>query len=517
MKKTTDFNRSTLPFILRLCLISCLALCLALFVGCDDIDDLISLDGDPSADSSEKDTTEPTQSETVFPTELPTDKPEDPTDPPAVDPKPEDPTDPPAAEPDGPICGTLEDPLTPTKVLDANSKLENGEFSEEKFYVKGEVQSIGATGSYYKEVYISDGENEFLIYTINMPDGITGFKVGDTITACGYIKNYNGLIEMATKYIDEVANYAFCVKVEEAPVAPEDPVEPPFVDVATIDVYTAEELLTVVSKLNNGEILSNVTINLRADIDLQDIPFTPIYEFRGTFNGHGYKISNIDLTLDGATIVLSDGNWIDYTVTAIGFFGSAYDATIFNLVLENVSANFETDREIFVGALVGYAVGVEVDSCSVSTNMNVTVSHPNVGSHSISGVAGLIGYSLDAYVQHTTVTCNIDYSANSYEAFTGTMLGVGNMRIYSCLMYLDISFVGTMYGHTGSVIGMERTPDGVTLANMYDSIVSGKLYIDNPRGYDWGEIGQGYFYLSDTGDIQHVEEYNKINVQKTTA
>ena len=50
-----------------------------------------------------------------------------------------------------------------------------------------------------------------LIYTINMSDGITGFEVGDTIVAYGYIKNYNDIIEMAT-YDGSV--YVYVVKVE---------------------------------------------------------------------------------------------------------------------------------------------------------------------------------------------------------------------------------------------------------------------------------------------------------------
>ena len=68
-------------------------------------------------------------------------------------------------------------------------------------------------GSYYQNVYFTDGTTEMLIYTISMMDGINGFKVGDTITAYGYIKNYNGIIEMAT-YNKSV--YVYAVRVQAA-------------------------------------------------------------------------------------------------------------------------------------------------------------------------------------------------------------------------------------------------------------------------------------------------------------
>ena len=94
--------------------------------------------------------------------------------------------------------GTRDNPVTTTYAYNACKDLANGESSLNPFYVKGTVTKIGQTGSYYKDVYFTDGNTEMLIYTINMSNGITGFKVGDTIIACGYIKNYNGTIEMAT-------------------------------------------------------------------------------------------------------------------------------------------------------------------------------------------------------------------------------------------------------------------------------------------------------------------------------
>ena len=109
--------------------------------------------------------------------------------------------------------GTLNTPVSTTYAYNVCANFADGESSAHPFYVKGTVTQIGSTGNYYKNVYFTDGTTEMLIYTINMGDGITGFSVGDTITAYGYIKNYQGTIEMAT-YNGSV--YVYVVKVESA-------------------------------------------------------------------------------------------------------------------------------------------------------------------------------------------------------------------------------------------------------------------------------------------------------------
>ena len=100
--------------------------------------------------------------------------------------------------------GTLENPVSVSDALNACGSLAEGKASADLFYVTGIVKKIGSTGSYYKNVYISDGTNEILIYSISMGEGVNGFEVGNLIVAYGYIKNYYGTIEMATnngKYV----------------------------------------------------------------------------------------------------------------------------------------------------------------------------------------------------------------------------------------------------------------------------------------------------------------------------
>ena len=110
--------------------------------------------------------------------------------------------------------GTLSTPVSTTYAYGACAGFDDGECSVNPFYVKGTVTKIGEDkGNYYKNVYFTDGTTEMLIYTINMGSGISGFDLGDTIVAYGYIKNYQGTIEMAT-YNSSV--YVYVVKLESS-------------------------------------------------------------------------------------------------------------------------------------------------------------------------------------------------------------------------------------------------------------------------------------------------------------
>ena len=117
-----------------------------------------------------------------------------------------------------PEFGSEELPLTVTETLNAVAGLEEGAATENQYYTTGVVTEIGQTGSYYKNVYFTDGEQTMLIYTLNPMEGMPELKVGDTITVFGYIKNYNGTIEFASKYVDDAQVYVYIVAHEAAPV-----------------------------------------------------------------------------------------------------------------------------------------------------------------------------------------------------------------------------------------------------------------------------------------------------------
>lgn len=84
-----------------------------------------------------------------------------------------------------------------SELLEIVGGLEAGAVTDTTYTVTGVVKSIGEYTTYYKNVVITDGTKEFLIYTADLGEGVSRFGVGATITATGYVKNYNGTIEMA--------------------------------------------------------------------------------------------------------------------------------------------------------------------------------------------------------------------------------------------------------------------------------------------------------------------------------
>ena len=148
--------------------------------------------------------------------------------------------------------GTSETPVTVTDAHNASANLASGEVSAEVFYVKGTVTKIGSIPSYYKEVYFTDGTTEMLIYTINLSDGITGFKVGDTIVAKGYIKNYNGTIEMASNG----STYVYVVSVEPGTSEVPEETTP---STPEVQAPAADSTLTIVDAVALGSSMEHNT------------------------------------------------------------------------------------------------------------------------------------------------------------------------------------------------------------------------------------------------------------------
>lgn len=101
------------------------------------------------------------------------------------------------------------------------------------------------------------------------------------------------------------------------------------------ELSTAAQLRWFAEQVNTGNTFAGKLIKLAGDIDLKNIPWTPVgngaeraVSFRGTFDGQGNTISNIKINEDASAYD--------------GFFGSVWGATIQKLVLKGVSV--ETGR-----------------------------------------------------------------------------------------------------------------------------------------------------------------------------
>lgn len=133
----------------------------------------------------------------------------------------------------------------------------------------------------------------------------------------------------------------------------------------TYTIYTAEELFWLAQQVNTGNTFEGDTIILANDIDLENIPWTPIgstesialrsnkwpnnYWFRGVFDGNGKTIKNINAKSNYCT----------------GLFGAVYGdngkAVIKNLKIENVTIS----GHHWAAALLAYGYGVAIENCEV--------------------------------------------------------------------------------------------------------------------------------------------------------
>ena len=139
-------------------------------------------------------------------------------------------------------------------------------------------------------------------------------------------------------------------------------------DAAEITLSSVEELQAFAEQVNGGKSFSKKIIKLGADINLQDVAWTPIgtqeKPFVGTFDGAGWVISNL-------AINKPDEN-------NIGLFGRvANGSAIQNVIIENVTLTGATS----VGAVVGQIIS-SVSNCTVRGNIQIT------GGHYTGGIAG---------------------------------------------------------------------------------------------------------------------------------
>lgn len=200
-------------------------------------------------------------------------------------------------------------------------------------------------------------------------------------------------------------------------------VEIPEITDNVMTITTPAELAGMAKMVKEGNRLSGVTINLANDIDLNNIPWTPVGSvgsypsdtFSGTFDGQGHTIFNLNAS--------STGN-----LAAAGLFGSI-TGKVKNLTVEN----FTVTSEHYAGAIVGYSstnVGMEITNCH-AVNGTIT-SVPGIVNGSYDNgdkVGGIIGYSVTGDV---ISDCSVkDVTLTAYRDLGG-IVGAINPTVSNC-------------------------------------------------------------------------------------
>jgi len=151
-------------------------------------------------------------------------------------------------------------------------------------------------------------------------------------------------------------------------------------------IRNGSQLKALADAINNAEIDGNVIVDLANDIDMTGISFEGIgtriddnkLPFKGTFDGHGYRIKNMIIETEG-------GNK--------GLFGLVSGATIKNVIVDKSCEIYSTGYSAGIaGTAVGKAV-VTFENCGNEATVNV-------GPNGANG-AGILGVNdmSEAYVK----------------------------------------------------------------------------------------------------------------------
>jgi len=151
-----------------------------------------------------------------------------------------------------------------------------------------------------------------------------------------------------------------------------------------------------IQELNTSASYNNDSFVLTQNIDCNGVNFTRLMfatnqEFKGIFDGAGYKISNV-------TVNNSVG-------AKNGFFGSLDGAIIKDLTLENVTVSGES----MVGALAGYSEGA-----SYIENVNVIGGTVTAIGEVSEGFGGLIGYIEETELFNVIVDVDVVAASATY-------------------------------------------------------------------------------------------------------
>ncbi len=324
-------------------------------------------------------------------------------------------------------------------------------------------------------------------------------------------------------------------------------------------VSSAEGLMAVAELINSTEGANDIDVVLDGDIDLSALTraatsnWTPIgtpeKPYKGTFDGKGFSIKNLNIVETEA----KEGK------AYIGFFGYAKDVTIKNVVFENVNLNIpclDIDHsQGHIGAVAGSLEGTStIENVTVKGDIKVYATQDANGASRVAVVAGGNSYgnvtmknvhvianegsyliannntgALAGQLQGKNVfencSSNIDVTVNKF--FAGGIIGLaaGDSKFVNCHTTGDVAVVAGRDGRAhdqyrvGGIAGgwADGAKNVCTLENCsYSGKISGKNSdgsVANPLDY-MGYVGRGYTLNKCQGStvvidgIRFVQKYN---------
>lgn len=241
---------------------------------------------------------------------------------------------------------------------------------------------------------------------------------------------------------------------------------------STVYIGSAAELAALGGKKITGR------IELTDDIDMSGVSMPPITSFDGVFDGNGYTIKNLTLTVEKAT----------YSMTTQGAaLFESFTGTARDILFETPSITLTSGQNVGVAVLAGF-VGA---SGAVLENIGIVGGNVSVTSTRTTYAGGLVGYAANTSltVRNSFVGAKVAYtgtSAPSY-SYTGGMLGymMGvDLSFDTCAVLGDVA-AHTSYGvgYAGGFVGIINGSNSNRTVTFQNSYFGGKVTGANAYGF----------------------------------
>ena len=297
-----------------------------------------------------------------------------------------------------------------------------------------------------------------------------------------------------------------------------------------ITINTAEELREFAKKVNdNADNNANWDVVLGADINLggEENPWTPIDNFKGTFDGGNHTISGLYIenatdyaglfgkVEDGSIKNLTiQGEIKDCTGNVGGFCGYGYTTTLINchnevdFTVNGFSQVYNDAYIIQVGGVAGYSKTLE----NCSNKGSITINIPELDNNTLLTIGGIGGSSNAKNCYNSgTITINGDNHSISKITIAG-VIGSG-WNIENCYNTGDVAVKELSFGNTSQYFGFYV--GGIVGEPMYGSIHYcyniGNLSIpDELSSSEFAAIGSiaGYITSTTVSDSYYLEQEN---------
>jgi len=199
------------------------------------------------------------------------------------------------------------------------------------------------------------------------------------------------------------------------------------------------------------------------DIDMTGIPFEPLKQFSGVFNGQGYTIYNLSLI-----------KTYEDVSPDIGFFSSITSGIVTDLNISGINYII-TVKSAVSNELSIYAGGLSGRVSERSIIRNISVSGEIVINNQTSGrvcSGGIIGFATNSQLTNLDATINLTFNGVRNDSPTGGVVG------YLQFSTLDVAYASGSISGNYDVGGIVGNAYASTISNCFtnDMTITGKEY-----------------------------------------